>query len=203
MSELPVKLSGPALETSGAHAGRACVVIEITDARDAQRLRPEELVRELGKLDTIRAYRAVITGARAAELWTDAFAVPVRRAGFRIHLQADGTCVPTGAVDWLAITPRRGSKLADVHPDEIRVLADATATVDELDDYAARWRCDHYLVQPRGDDDLGRCVQLVAARPRWRLVVELRDLPTRLTPALGAPHHDVEPGAEAETTLLA
>jgi len=201
MFSVPVELHGPTLETTGAHAGRTCVAIAIGDG--GKQLSPEDLLRALRELDTIRCYRVVVTGARAAELWTDAFAVPLRRAGFRIFLHCDGTHVPVGAVDWLAITPRRGTALAALQADEVRVVADASTTLDELDDHAARWRCDHYLVQPRTRDDLAWCVQLVGARPRWRLSVELANIPAKLTPALGAPQKDMEPGAEAETTLLA
>jgi len=193
------KLIGPTLETTGAHAGRACVAIEVGVGGA---LAPEDLVRELRRLDTIRTYRAVITGATAAAAWTDELAIPLRRAGFRIHLQTDGTQAPAGVVDWLAVTPRRGARLAEFHCDEVRVLVDASSDVHELDGYAARWRCDHYLVQPKTRDDLAHCVQLVAARPRWRLSLELRDVPP-LTPAVGSPQRDVQPAAEAETTLLA
>jgi 7-carboxy-7-deazaguanine synthase len=196
---IAAQLRGPTLETTGAHAGRACVAIEVGSGG---KLAPEDLVRELRRLDTIRTYRAVITGATAASAWTDELAVPVRRAGFRIHLQTDGTQAPAGAVDWLAVTPRRTTRFAELQPDEVRVLVDATSDVHELDDYAARWRCDHYLVQPKTRDDVARCMQLIAARPRWRLCLELRELPA-LPSAIGTPEQDVQPGAEAETTLLA
>jgi hypothetical protein len=201
MSELAVKLSGPTLETTGANAGRACIVIEVTDA--GTHLAADELVREIKKLDTIRTYRVVVTGAKAAARWTDVFAVPLRRAGFRIALECDATCAPEGAIDWLAVTPRRAARFADVHPDEVRVIADATCDVHELDGHAARWRCDHYLMIPRTREDLPRCLALIAARPRWRLVLDLRDVPAKLPAAIGSPQRDVQPGAEAETTLLA
>jgi hypothetical protein len=201
MSSVPVELRGPTLETTGAHAGRACVAIAIADG--GKQLSPTDLLRELRELDSLRCYRVVVTGDRAADLWTDEFAVPLRRAGFRIFLHCDGTHAPRGAVDWLAITPRRGKTLGAHQADEVRVVADASTTLDELDDHAARWRCDHYLVQPRTRDDLAWTVQLVGARPRWRLSVELENIPAELSPAVGAPQKDLEPGAEAETTLLA
>lgn len=202
---LCVAVTGPTLEPAGAHAGRACVVIRFaapTD-RDAKRLAIEEVVREVHRLDTVRSYRILITGDGAAERWTDALAVPLRRAGYRIHLESAGTHLPTGAIDWHAITPRRGTSIVNMHADEVRVIVDAATEAHQLDQYAARWRCDHYLVQPRTRDDVAHCAQLVAQRPRWRLTVDLREvlaLPVQLS-AIGNPI--AQPGAEAETTLLA
>jgi organic radical activating enzyme len=203
---LCVALSGPTLEPTGAHAGRACVVIRFaakTD-RDAKLLAIEDVVREVHRLDTVRSYRIVVTGAEAAERWTDALAVPLRRAGYRIHLESAGTHVPAGAIDWHAITPSRGGSIVNMHADEVRVIVDAATEAHELDQYAARWRCDHYLVQPRSRDDVAHAAQLVAQRPRWRFIVDLREavaLPAQLS-AINT-KLDLQPGAEAETTLLA
>jgi hypothetical protein len=198
-----VKLLGPTLETAGANAGRACVVLQFGHGDS---LTVDDIERGLRRLDAIRSYRLVVRGTDAAAHWTDALAVPLRRAGFRITLETDGTHQPTGVHDWLAVTPHRTTTLVDVHPDEIRVVVDASSDVHQLDDYAARWRCDHYLLQPNNRDDIARCMQLIAARPRWRLSLDLREsvqVPARLASPVGAPQHDVQPGAEAETTLLA
>lgn len=199
MSELAVKLSGPTLEITGANAGRACVVIDVTAAGTPRAV--DDVVRELKKLDTIRCYRVLVTGADAAARWSDEFAVPLRRAGFRIALETDGTSPVSGAVDWLAVTPR-GDSFADIHPDEVRVVVDASFDVHDLDAHAARWRCDHYLMTPRTREDLPRCLAMIAARPRWRLSLVL-EVPAKLPAAIGSPQRDVQPAAEAETTLLA
>lgn len=203
---LCVALSGPTLEPTGANAGRACVVIRFAAKgdRDAKLLAIEDVVREVHRLDTVRSYRIVVTGAEAAERWTDALAVPLRRAGYRIHLESAGTHVPAGAIDWHALTPIRGGSIVNMHADEVRVVVDAGTEAHELDQYAARWRCDHYLVQPRTRDDVAHAAQLVAQRPRWRFIVDLREavaLPAQLS-AINT-KLDLQPGAEAETTLLA
>lgn len=207
MSDLTlcVAVAGPMLEPTGAHAGRAAVMLRFASASDRGQvaMRVEDIVREVHKLDTVRSYRLVVTGPEAAERWTDALAVPLRRAGYRIHLETTGTHVPAGAIDWQAITPVRGSSIVNMHADEVRVIVDAKTEAHELDQYAARWRCDHYLVQPRTREDVPHTAQLVAQRPRWRFTVDLREavnLPSRLS-AMGS--IDLQPGAEAETTLLA
>jgi hypothetical protein len=201
-----VLLAGPVIEPVGANAGRACVVIRFAAAgeRDAKKLAIEDIVREVHKLDTVRSYRLIVTGDDVAARWTDALAVPLRRAGFRIHLQSGGTHAPVGAVDWHAITPIPGTSTIDLHADEVRVVVDASTDAHELDRYAARWRCDHYLVQPKTRDDVAHCAQLIAQRPRWRLGLDLREvvqLPATLSATVGSKHP--QPGAEAETVLLA
>jgi hypothetical protein len=203
---LCVALSGPIIEPVGSNSGRACVVIRFAspEDRDARMLAIEDIVREVHKLDTVRSYRLVITGRAAANRWSDAIAVPLRRAGFRIHLESSGTHAVIGAVDWHAITPVRGTAAVKLHADEVRVVVDPATEAHELDQYAARWRCDHYLVQPRSREDVEHCAQLVAQRPRWRIAVDLREviqLPSRLS-AIGS-KPDAQPAAEAETGLLA
>lgn len=201
-----VVLAGPVIEPVGAYAGRACVMIRFASAgdREGRVLAVEDIVREIDRLDTIRSYRLVVTGEDVAARWTDTLAVPLRRAGFRIHLVSPGTHAPVGAIDWHAIAPLRGTTTIDLAADEVRVVVDAATDAHELDRYAARWRCDHYLVQPRTRDDVGYCAQLIAQRPRWRLGLDLREvvqLPASL--AIGMPTKHLQPGAEAETALLA
>lgn len=203
---LNVVVVGPVIEPVGSNAGRACVVIRFAGAgeRDAKQLAIEDIVREVHKLDTVRSYRLVVGGDDVAARWTDALAVPLRRAGFRIHLESTGTAAPIGAFDWHAIAPVRGSTTVASHGDEVRVVVDGSTDAHELDQYAARWRCDHYLLQPKTRDDVAACAQLIAQRPRWRLALDLREvvaLPAKL--AIGSTQKHLQPGAEAETTLLA
>ena len=193
------EMFGPTLQGEGAHAGRAVVFLRFaacnldcpgcdTDfsPEGAVRMSGEEIAGRLKALDTGKTYRVVVTGGEPTLQWDAPLAAAVRGAGFRVHMESNGTRVPQGPVDWLTISPKpqhhpASLALADNLPaDEIKVVIDDTVDEAVLDRYAARWRCEHYFVQPWMDDryerNLARTIALIQARPRWRLSVQLHKI---------------------------
>ncbi|HET9625853.1 MAG TPA: 7-carboxy-7-deazaguanine synthase QueE [Kofleriaceae bacterium] len=193
------EMFGPTLQGEGAHAGRAVVFLRFaacnlecpgcdTDfsPEGAQRMTAEEIVARLRALDTGRTHRVVVTGGEPTLQWDAALATAVRGAGFRVHMESNGTRAPAGTVDWLTISPKpqhhpASLALADaLHPSEVKVVIDDSVDEAVLDRYAARWRCEHYFVQPWMDDryerHLARTLALIHARPRWRLSMQLHKI---------------------------
>ena len=193
------EMFGPTLQGEGAHAGRAVVFLRFaacnldcpgcdTDfsPEGAQRYAPEEIVARLKELDVGRTYRLIVTGGEPTLQWDAPLAAAVRGAGFRVHMESNGTRVPAGPVDWLTISPKpqhhpASIALADnLHADEVKVVIDDTVDEAVLDRYAARWRCEHYFVQPWMDDryerNLARTLALIHARPRWRLSLQIHKI---------------------------
>ena len=145
-----------------------------------------EIVARLRELDAGRTHRVIVTGGEPTLQWDAALAAAVRGAGFRAHMESNGTRVPAGPVDWLTISPKpqhhpASIALADHLPaDEVKVVVDDTVDEVALDRYAARWRCEHYFVQPwmdaRYERHLARTLQLIQARPDWRLSLQLHKI---------------------------
>ncbi|HLL21512.1 MAG TPA: 7-carboxy-7-deazaguanine synthase QueE [Kofleriaceae bacterium] len=193
------EMFGPTLQGEGAHAGRAVVFMRFAACNlactgcdtdfspdSAVRRGADEIVARLRALDTGKTYRVVVTGGEPTLQWDAPLATAVRGAGFRVHMESNGTRVPQGPVDWLTISPKPQHHpvtvaLADnVQPDEVKVVIDDTVDEAVLDKYAARWRCEHYFVQPWMDDryerHLARTLQLIHTRPRWRLSVQMHKI---------------------------
>lgn len=193
------EMFGPTLQGEGAHAGRAVVFLRFaacnldcpgcdTDfsPEGAVRMAADDIVEKLRALDTGNTSRVVVTGGEPTLQWDEPLAAAVRGAGFRVHMESNGTRVPQGPVDWLTISPKpqhhpSSVLLADKLPaDEIKVVIDDTVDETVLDKYAARWRCEHYFVQPWMDAqyerNLARTLALIHARPRWRLSVQLHKI---------------------------
>jgi len=193
------EMFGPTLQGEGAHAGRAVVFLRFaacnlactgcdTDfsPEGARRMAADEVVAGLRELDAGGTQRVVVTGGEPTLQWDALLAAAVRGAGFRVHMESNGTRVPAGPVDWLTISPKpqhhpAGLALADDLPaDELKVVIDDTVDEQVLDRYAARWRCEHYFVQPwmdaRYDHNLARTLALIHARPRWRLSLQLHKI---------------------------
>lgn len=192
------EMFGPTVQGEGAHSGRACVFLRFaacnlactwcdTDFRPegATRMTADDIVARLKELDTSRTYRVIVTGGEPSLQWDAEVASAIRGAGFRVHMESNGTRTLEAPVDWLTISPKpqfhtASLALAPNHPDEVKVVIDDTVDAHVLDAYAARWRCEHYFVQPcqdaRYDRHLARTLALIQERPRWRLSLQVHKL---------------------------
>lgn len=193
------EMFGPTLQGEGAHAGRAVVFLRLAACNlacpgcdtdfspdGAQRLSADDIAGKLHALDVGRTGRVVVTGGEPTLQWDAPLAAAIRGAGFFVHMESNGTR-PLGApVDWLTISPKPQHHparvaLADALPaDEVKVVIDDSVDELVLDRYAARWRCEHYFVQPwmdaAYDRHLARTLALIHARPRWRLSLQLHKI---------------------------
>jgi organic radical activating enzyme len=194
------EMFGPTLQGEGAHAGRPCVFLRFaacnldckwpcdTDfsVEGAVRHTTDEIVARLLELDRNRSRMVVVTGGEPTLQWDQPLADALHAAGFRIHMESNGTR-PLGApVDWLTVSPKpqfhpTSITLADALPvSELKVVVDDTVDEAALDRYTERYRCAHYFAQPCMNDQyahhLERTLALVQARPAWRLSLQLHKI---------------------------
>ena len=199
MSYLVKEIFGPTLQGEGAHAGSPCVFLRFavcnlacawcdTDfaAEGAQRLEGAQIVERLVALDEHRSRMVVVTGGEPTLQWDAPLADAIHAAGFRIHMESNGTRMPDGPVDWLTVSPKpqfhpKSIALVDALPvSELKVVIDDTVDDAVLAGYERRYRCEHYFAQPCMTDDyqrhLARTIALVQARPAWRLSLQLHKI---------------------------
>jgi len=190
------EMFGPTLQGEGAHAGRACVFLRFAACNldcpgcdtdfsvdGATRMDAAEIVARLRELDRGNTGLVIVTGGEPTLQWDEPLAEAIRGAGFRVHMESNGTRAPAGAVDWLTVSPKPQHHPAsialadDVRPSELKVVVDDTVDEATLDRYAARWRCEHYFLQPwmdaRYEHNLAHAVALIHARPQWRLSLQV------------------------------
>jgi organic radical activating enzyme len=189
------EMFGPTLQGEGAHAGRPCVFLRFaacnlecpgcdTDfaPEGAIRYTREEIVARLVELDKHRARMVVVTGGEPTLQFDQPLSEALHAAGFRIHMESNGTRKPQGDVDWLTVSPKpqhhpAGLALAtDVRPSELKVVIDDTVDEATLASYEQQYPCENYFAQAWMDDryqhNLQRAIELVQRRPRWRLSVQ-------------------------------
>ncbi len=189
---------GPTLQGEGAHAGRPCVFLRFaacnlactwcdTDfaPEGAARHSATEIAHRLLDLDRHHSRMVVVTGGEPTLQWDAPLADALHAAGFRIHMETNGTRPLAGPVDWLTVSPKpqfhpASIQLADVVASEVKVVIDDTVDDAALERYESRYRCDHYFAQPCMNDGyshhLARTLALVQARPRWRRSVQLHKI---------------------------
>ena len=81
----------------------------------------------------------------------------------------------------IVVIAMAGPADADELPaDEVKVVIDDTVDEAVLDRYAARWRCEHYFLQPwmdaRYEHNLARAIAMIQARPQWRLSLQIHKI---------------------------
>jgi organic radical activating enzyme len=189
---------GPTLQGEGAHAGRACVFLRFAGCslacswcdtdfapEGASRHTAEEIVARLVELDRHASRLVIVTGGEPALQWDALLADALHAAGFRIHMESNGTRLLDAPVDWLTVSPKPqfhppSLALVELVASEVKVVIDDTVDERVLDGYLARYRSEHYFVQPCMDDryahHLARTLALVQARPRWRLSLQLHKI---------------------------
>jgi organic radical activating enzyme len=193
------EIFGPTLQGEGAHAGRPCVFLRFaacnlactwcdTDfrAEGARTLTVAQITDELVARDVHASRLVIVTGGEPTLQWDAPLAAALRDAGFRVHMESNGTRAPAAPVDWLTISPKPQFHdgrfhLADtVNASECKVVVDDTVDEAALAAYEARYACHAYFVQPCMDaryaHHLARAIALVHARPRWRLGLQLHKI---------------------------
>lgn len=190
------EMFGPTLQGEGAHAGRACVFLRFATCNlactwcdtdfapeGAQKLDARAIVARLGELDRHGSRLVVVTGGEPTLQWDAPLADAIRAAGFRVHMESNGTRPLAAPVDWFTVSPKpqwhdgRFDLVGDLPVSECKVVVDDTVDDAVLAGYEARYRCDHWFVQPCMDDSharhLRRAIELATRRPRWRLGVQV------------------------------
>jgi 7-carboxy-7-deazaguanine synthase len=196
------ELFGPTLQGEGAHAGRPCVFLRFavcnlacswcdTDfaAAGATRWRAAELVARLEELDLHRSRLVIVTGGEPSLQWDAELADALGVAGFRVHMESNGTRALAAPVDWLTVSPKpqfhhgRFALAAQVRPAEVKVVVDDTVDEATLVGYERRYGACLYFAQPCMTDgqqgyqrSLQRAIDLVARRPSWRLSLQLHKI---------------------------
>ncbi len=192
------EMFGPTLQGEGAHAGRPCVFLRFaacnlacswcdTDfaAEGAVKLGAEQIVARLLELDVHGARMVVVTGGEPTLQWDQVLADALRAAGFRTHMESNGTHAPAAPVDWLTVSPKpqfHTGKLALVGQpvSELKVVVDASVDEAALASYETRYPSANYFAQPCMTEDyaqsLARTIALVQARPNWRLSLQLHKI---------------------------
>jgi organic radical activating enzyme len=123
----------------------------------------------------------IVTGGEPALQWDTALAATLRLAGFRVHMETNGTRALAAPVDWLTVSPKprfhEGREtLVLTAGDECKVVVDDSVDEVVLEGYE-RMAFREWFVQPcmdaGYDAHLRRAVALASARPRWRLGLQL------------------------------
>ena len=120
----------------------------------------------------------VLTGGEPMLQVDDALVDSLHREAFEIAIESNGTIAVHPGIDWVCISPKAGSEVAQRSGDELKLVWPQPAdplSGHGLDDLE-RWDFTHFLIQPLDDamaeENARACINLVMERPQWRLSLQ-------------------------------
>ncbi|MDP1025688.1 7-carboxy-7-deazaguanine synthase [Sphingomonas sp. KR1UV-12] len=124
-------------------------------------------------LDRERRF-VVLTGGEPMLQVDDALVAALHAAGFMIAIESNGTLAAHPGIDWVCISPKAGTQVVQRRGDELKLVWPQAA----IDPVALEaWDFANLLLQPLDEAGAGSaheqaCIDLVMARPRWRLSLQ-------------------------------
>ncbi|EQB05659.1 7-cyano-7-deazaguanine reductase [Sphingobium quisquiliarum P25] len=120
----------------------------------------------------------VITGGEPMLQIDGALIDALHARGFTIAIESNGTIAAHPGIDWVCISPKAGSEIVQRSGNELKLVWPQPGAGHSLTDIEAMegWAFDHLLVQPLDDPhaaaNMQAAIDLVMARPRWRLSLQ-------------------------------
>ncbi|MBP6031221.1 MAG: 7-carboxy-7-deazaguanine synthase [Sphingobium sp.] len=120
----------------------------------------------------------VLTGGEPMLQVDDALVDALHAAGFEIAIETNGTLPVHPGIDWVCVSPKAGSAMAQTSGDELKLVWPQAAMFlpgQGIEDMEG-WAFAHFLLQPLDDSrqeaNVRTCLDFVMARPRWRLSLQ-------------------------------
>lgn len=93
--------------------------------------------------------------------------------GFEIAVETNGTVAAPAGLDWICVSPKAGSTVAQRNGDELKlVFPQSGAEPSTFED----WNFDHFLLQPMDGPQLREntelAIQYCMEHPKWRLSLQ-------------------------------
>ena len=115
----------------------------------------------------------VLTGGEPMLQVDDALVEALHARGFRVAIESNGTLAAHPGIDWVCISPKAGSEVVQRSGDELKLVW-PQAGIDPV--ALEAWDFAHHLLQPLDDPraaaNQAACIDMVMARPKWRLSLQ-------------------------------
>jgi 7-carboxy-7-deazaguanine synthase len=115
----------------------------------------------------------VCTGGEPLLQLDDELIQALHAAGFEVAVETNGTIVAPAGLDWICMSPKAGTELAQTTGDELKLIFPQAGGDPARYEHLA---FDHFFLQPMdGDEVVGNtasAIEYCLAHPRWRLSVQ-------------------------------
>ena len=144
-----------------------------TDHTGYKEMSAEEIVAEVSKVGG-ECGRVCVTGGEPSLQLDRSLVEALHKAGFKIHIETNGTRILPEGIDWVTVSPKvdvKGLKgngtVVLEKADEVKVVY-LGADVEKWAEFPAKW---HFL-QPCSCQNTAETVNYIQAHPLWRLSLQ-------------------------------
>ena len=144
-----------------------------TDHSGYREMTAEEIVAEVSRLGG-QCGRVCVTGGEPSLQLDESLVEALHGAGFKIHVETNGTRVLPEGVDWVTVSPKvdveglKGDGTVVLEKaDEVKVVY-LGADVEKWAAFPAKW----HFMQPCSCANTAETVEYIQAHPRWRLSLQ-------------------------------
>ena len=183
------------IQGEGANAGRPAVFVRFsgcnlkcpfcdTDFKEHRIMSHDEIISEMEKVNTGGCHLCVLTGGEPTLQYDATLENALRKAGYIIAMESNGTIAPAAKVDFLTISPKTqwqedASLQIRFHIDEIKLVVDKATDLTALTYYEQRFTDSMLFIQPcdtgfikENKEIISRCVEFLKNHPLWRLSLQ-------------------------------
>jgi 7-carboxy-7-deazaguanine synthase len=115
----------------------------------------------------------VLTGGEPLLQVDDALVSALHDLGFEIALETNGSLAAPGRIDWITVSPKGATALAQTRGDELKLVFPQAGVDPACFENLA---FDHFLLQPMDgpdrDSNMAQAVAYCLAHPRWHLSLQ-------------------------------
>ena len=115
----------------------------------------------------------VVTGGEPMLQLDEELIEALHERGFRVAAESNGTLPATPGIDWLCVSPKAGTEVAQRSGDELKLVWPQQG-IDPAE--LESWDFEHFLVQPMDcaerEAAMDAAIGLAMERPRWRLSLQ-------------------------------
>lgn len=104
-------------------------------------------------------------------------------AGYKLHLETNGTCAVPEGIDWVTVSPKAGvaglkgnAAVVLQQADELKLVLAAGVDPQRWVDFPASWHFLQPCAAPDGRSNAAETVAYVLAHPQWRLSLQTHKL---------------------------
>ena len=119
----------------------------------------------------------VVTGGEPLLQLDEAAVAALKRAGFEIAIETNGTRAAPSGIDWVCVSPKAGAELLLRRGDELKLVYPQAGIEPES---LASLSFTHFFLSPMDGPDRERAtaaaIAYCKAHPRWRLSVQLHKI---------------------------
>lgn len=134
----------------------------------------------ISNLEAWECSNIVLTGGEPLLQVDDYFIKELRKEGYKLYLETNGTRPIPKGLDWVTVSPKGKLNLVGSKINELKIINEPHITDDILKGWETNFKFDYMFLQPCDDAkhhmNIDETIDMVKRNPKWRLSIQTQKL---------------------------